>query len=311
LRGNDPGHCIAIAAALEQGARHPAAQALMRAAANSGYPQAVGIAEPRDIAGEGVEATIHGRRIRVGRVEFVAAIANGSSPPELQGIDPSALALALGDEDGWIALFTLADRLRPEAARVIDELRRSGCQVWLLSGDRAPVAEQVGRALAVDGVTAEARPEDKLAFVRKLQQRGAVVAMVGDGVNDAPVLAQAQVSIALDSGSYLAQSSADLVLAEHGLAGLGEAVAVARKAQRIIRQNFLWALLYNAIAIPAAALGQVTPLVASVGMAASSALVVANALRAAHPALWGSNRRAATTRERLMPASSVYAVRTH
>jgi Cu2+-exporting ATPase len=260
--------------------------ALVRASERSGGAAPERLSNAYDVAGEGVEATYRGRKVRIGRPEFVAAICGGPKPPELSFVADHVQVIALGDENGWIALFTLSDSVRPEARRLVRGLQQQGRKVWLLTGDRKTVAEHVGRELGVDGVVGDARPEDKLDFVRRLQSHLGEVAMVGDGVNDAPVLAQAQVSIALGSGADLAQSNADLVLAECGLERLDEAVSVARKAQQVIKQNFAWALAYNAIAVPAAVLGYVTPLIASIGMATSSAVVVANALRAAHPALW-------------------------
>jgi P-type Cu2+ transporter len=277
--------CLALAAALEADSRHPLAKALTEAATREPLDAVRGLRDVRDVAGDGVEALLRGRRMRIGRPAFVAELA-GAVPTQLAYVADHVQVIALGDEQGWIALFTLSDTLRPEARTLVRALRAEGRSVWLLTGDRASVAAHTARELGIDGVKAEARPEDKLAFVRELQDAGAVVAMVGDGVNDAPVLAQAQVSVAMGSGADIAQTSADVVLASNSLGRLQDAIQVARKAERIIGQNLAWASVYNVIAVPAAVLGWVSPLIASVGMAASSAIVVANAVRAAHPALW-------------------------
>ena len=161
----------------------------------------------------------------------------------------------------------------------ICELEAGGRTVCLLSGDRRETVAHVARELGIGTVVGEAGPEAKLAFVRELQQRGAVVAMVGDGVNDAPVLGQAQVSIAMGGGTDLAHTSADMVLLTDDLGRLSAAFDTARDTLRIIRQNLAWAAAYNALAIPLAMAGWITPLLAGIGMAASSLAVVGNALR--------------------------------
>jgi Cu2+-exporting ATPase len=278
--------CLALAAALESDARHPVARALVEAAGNEGELLRPRVAAAHDFAGDGVEAMLQGRRMRIGRPGFVAMLHGRPLPDELNFVAGHVQVVALGDEEGWIALFTLSDGIRPEARALVRALQADGRTVCLLSGDRAQVAHHVAQELGITVVESGARPEDKVEFVRRLQQGGAIVAMVGDGVNDAPVLAQAQVSVALGSGADLAQIHADIVLAKAGIGHLQDALAVARRCERVIAQNLAWAVLYNVVAVPAAALGQVSPLVASVGMAASSVVVVLNALRAAHPVLW-------------------------
>jgi Cu2+-exporting ATPase len=151
--------------------------------------------------------------------------------------------------------------------------------VCLLSGDRQNPVEHVAHQLGIAMARGGARPEDKLAFVRELQARGAVVAMIGDGVNDAPVLAGAQVSVALGGGTQLAQSGADMIVMSERLDALIAAVRVAQRTRRVIRQNLAAAVAYNALALPLAAFGFVTPLIAALGMSLSSLMVVGNALR--------------------------------
>ena len=168
---------------------------------------------------------------------------------------------------------------RAEARAAIEALSSLGIRVHLLSGDEARVASHVAQQLGIAKVTARALPEAKQAYVRALQDNGHRVAMVGDGINDAPVLAQADVSIAMGGGADLAQLRADAVLLSDNLLDLVAAVKVARRTRRVVRQNVGWALAYNAIAIPLAFAGLVTPLVAGIGMSASSLAVVANALR--------------------------------
>jgi P-type Cu2+ transporter len=191
--------------------------------------------------------------------------------------------VALGDEHGWIALFLLDDVVRHDAAALIRDLEAGGAQVSLLSGDRRQRVAHTAFELGIADYAGGATPEDKLAYVEKLQARGAVVAMVGDGVNDAPVLARAQVSIAPGSGTELAQVSADIILLTDRLEVLADTVHAARRTLRVIRQNLGWAVAYNAVALPLAMAGFVTPLVAAIGMSASSLLVVLNALQLVSP----------------------------
>ena len=185
----------------------------------------------------------------------------------------------LGTEGAWLARFELADRLKADAQRTVDWFRARGCRVILLSGDAAAVTRSVGAALAMDEAHGGMLPHEKMAFVQELQRNGAIVTMVGDGINDAAVLRAADVSFAMGSGAALAQSHADAVLLAGSLQSLLDADRSARDCMRVIRQNLAWASVYNLVAIPAAAFGVLTPWMAGLGMSASSALVVLNALR--------------------------------
>ena len=187
--------------------------------------------------------------------------------------------IALGDETGWLALFRFADEIRPQAAAMVSALRASGRRVVLLTGDAVPVANSVAKALGIDEVVAATTPQGKLDHVLCLQSGGSVVAMVGDGVNDAPVLAQAQVSIAMGCGSQLARTQADLVLLSENFEHLSRGVVLAHRTLRIIRQNLAWSFVYNLVALPLAMAGFVTPWMAGIGMSGSSLLVVLNSLR--------------------------------
>jgi len=178
-----------------------------------------------------------------------------------------------------LAWFALGDTPRAQAHQLIDDLKNLGVRIHLYSGDRAENVQQLARELGIDDAQGGMLPQDKLAAVRALQQAGAIVAMTGDGVNDAPVLAQAQVSIAVDQGAEAAQAAADMVLLSSEIGRLADGVKLARKAQGVIRQNLAWSVFYNALAIPAAAMGYVTPWMAGIGMSLSSLLVVLNAMR--------------------------------
>ncbi len=269
--------CLRLAARLEQGSEHALARALC-AAAGEGTNAAV--EELRHEPGGGVEGIIDGVRYRLGRPPYAAVLAQGSMPDAVASlIARGDTIITLASTEGWQAAFAVGDELRPEAAGMIRELRALGKRVHLLSGDAPEAARRVASLAGIATVEAGVSPAGKVAYVRALQQRGAVVAMVGDGVNDAPVLAQAQVSIAMGEGTEVAQASADMVLMAGSLANLTEGVRVSRRTRNVIRENLVWALAYNLVALPLAVLGHVTPWLAAIGMSASSLLVVLNALR--------------------------------
>ena len=269
--------CLAYAAALEAWSEHPVGRALAEAV-HGAHPVATAV---RTYAGDGVEGSVGGRLLRIGRPQFVAELHRQPMPREIDYAPDAVSVVALGDAGGWIALFMLDDVLRHDAAAMIRSLAEDGVTVSLLSGDRPQRARHTAAELGIAEFRGGATPVDKLEYVRALQDKGAVVAMVGDGVNDAPVLAQAQVSIAPGGGTPLAQVSADIILMGDRLAAISETVRASRHALRVIRQNLAWAVAYNAIALPLAIAGLVTPLVAAIGMSSSSLVVVLNALRLA------------------------------
>src|SRR5690606_6054075 len=188
-------------------------------------------------------------------------------------------ALWLGDGTRAAARFVLHESVRPDAAGVLQRLRGLGLRPHLSSGDAPAAVAAVAQALGIGDAHARQSPDDKLALVRRLQAEGRVVAMVGDGLNDAPVLAGADVSLAMDTGAALAQRAADLVMTGPTLGRIPAAVEIARRTRRVIRQNFGWALGYNLLALLLAAAGWVTPWIAALGMAGSSLVVTLNALR--------------------------------
>jgi Cu2+-exporting ATPase len=310
LAAGDASRALALAVAMERDSRHPIASAFLAANGERRCETILGLQDVRDVAGRGIEAVHRGRRLRIGRADFVAELTGTPVPDAVDEVAEHLQVVVLGGEDGWIALFTLNDRLRPRTRRLIASLRAEGREVLLLTGDRESIAHYTARELGIARVHAGARPEDKHRLVRELQDGGTVVAMIGDGVNDAPVLAQAQVSVAMGGGADLARASADVILGDSALERLQDIIDVARKTRRVIAENLFWATVYNLVAVPAAVTGVVTPLMASVGMAASSLVVVVNALRAAHPALWRpmSSEPAALSGMPQSPRPSVNAV---
>ena len=264
--------CLQIAAALEAGSAHPLAQALLAAAG----PSTLVASELRHFAGEGIEGSVDGVRYRLGNAGFVGSMASRFLQPAVaSGVSP----VWLGCDSGVMARFDLADGLRDDAAAVVARFIAAGKQVVLLSGDLQAVADDVARTLGIASALGAQLPDQKLAYVQGLQREGAVVAMVGDGINDAAVLRAADVSFAMGGGAVLAQSSADAVLLSGRLSALADAAEGAAATMAVVRQNLAWAMVYNTLAIPAAALGWLNPWMSGVGMSLSSMLVVANALR--------------------------------
>ena len=274
LANHERARYVAVAAALEVGCTHPIAQALRGAAVPSVIAHDT-VAMP----GNGIEGIIEGRRHRFGRPEWVAGLHRQAVPAFARTVAANTVALALGDESGWLAWFTFADAVRVGAPQLVATLQKMGIAVSLLSGDRNETVSHVAQAIGIAKYRGDARPADKLAEIASLQRGGAIVAMVGDGINDAPSLAQADVSLSFGSAATLTQWTADVILADDDPLRVAEAIARARQTLRVIRQNLTWAFGYNLVAIPLAATGHLTPLAAALGMSVSSLLVVANAMR--------------------------------
>jgi Cu2+-exporting ATPase len=272
---------VRLAAELELGSGHPVARALTGAARDTPGMPAVCATKLAHSAGEGVEGEIDGERLRIGTAAFVGTLVG---KPLAQSAFPEHThsQVLLGRSGEWLARIDLDDALRPDARAALDALRAAGARIHVLSGDVSAAVHATARELglsAADNVQAQATPQRKLDYVEALQRNGCVVAMVGDGINDAPVLAQAALSIAMGGGTDLARANADMVLLSGRLTALAEGLGVARMTRRIIRQNIAWAIVYNAIAVPLAMMGWISPWAAALGMSASSLLVVGNAAR--------------------------------
>ena len=272
LGGEPRERCLAIAAGVEAASEHPLGQAIAAAGAPG-----VRAADARNFPGEGIEALVEGRRYRVGTLRFAAALGPGGAAP---AADPGTdTTVWLGGESGVLASFRLGDETRREAEDALAALRSLGVRTHLLSGDGENAVREVARRLNVSFVEADAEPARKRQYVAELQRRGRIVAMVGDGVNDAPVLAQADVALAMGGGARLAQQRADAVLVSRDLRDLPRAIAQARRTLRVVRQNIAWAFAYNLLVLPLAIAGALTPWAAALGMSASSLVVALNALR--------------------------------
>lgn len=262
LEGIDEAAALTIAAALEEDSGHPLAAAFADIAVQR---TAVLVTT---LSGLGVQGHVDGRLWRLGRADWAAG----------RGDDG---AVWLGDGTQAIARFQVSERARADAAPALAALRAQGLRIHLASGDGEGAVQRLAHALDIGDAHARQSPLDKLALVKRLQAEGRIVAMVGDGLNDAPVLAGADVSIAMGEGAPLAQRAADLVTLRPSLLRIADAVHVARTSRRLVAQNLAWAIGYNVLALPLAAAGMVTPWIAALGMAVSSLAVTLNALRLA------------------------------
>ncbi len=267
--------CNALASGLEASSEHPIAQAIQQL---SSKPQS--FVQLSAESGRGVEGKLNNKTYRIGTQSYVAELVGEKKLKQAKSeISSLETTVYLGAKSQWLAIFDLQDEIRKEAKQCIDKLQSMGIKVSLLSGDNPQAVKAVSQALGIETASAELLPVDKLAQVQQYQSQGEVVAMIGDGVNDAPVLAAADVSIAMGSGSQLAQASADMILLSENLSQLPSSIQLSKRMQNIIRQNFGWAIVYNLVAIPLAAMGWVLPWMAAIGMSMSSLVVVLNALR--------------------------------
>ncbi|KQB55335.1 carbonate dehydratase [Pseudomonas endophytica] len=268
LRDLSSDQCLALAAALENRSEHPIARAFGRA------PHAA--KDVHSTPGLGLEGLVGEHRLRIGQPRFVCELSH-CPIPEMPN-EPGQWLL-LGDTEGVLAWLVLDDRLRADAPKLLAACNARGWRTLLLSGDSSPMVASVAAELGIDEAQGGLSPDDKLRVLKDLHAQGRTVLMLGDGVNDVPVLAAADISVAMGSATDLAKTSADAVLLSNHLGALVQAFSLARRTRRVIIENLLWASVYNGLMLPFAALGWITPVWAAVGMSISSLIVVLNALR--------------------------------
>lgn len=259
---------LAIAAALETGSRHPIAAAFAVFADNALVTE-----EVHHEVGFGVRGRIDGTDYLIGNAVFTGASIDSRDPTQ-----KIWLARSCNEQLEVLASFEIQDNIRQDSKATVEMLKQQGCRISIASGDSSGHVHQLAKELGIDDVHSGLTPADKLALVTRLQQHNRV-AMFGDGINDAPVLAGADLSVAMGSGSAIAKNSADLILLGDHLSRFTQAVSVAKLTTQIIRQNLAWALGYNALILPLAVTGHVAPYIAAIGMSASSLIVVGNSLR--------------------------------
>ncbi len=269
----------AVTLALSSSSMHPVSKALADAiSSRPGKAHSPDyLTDIVEIAGGGVEGRLHGRRIRLGNLHFVQELhgLQYDIPSHLSGKTVSAL----GDESGTLVLYGLEDSLREDALEAVSILQNKNKEIILLSGDRLDVVRAIALQCGIANYHGDLSPADKYEFVKHLQESGAVVVMIGDGMNDGPVLSLADVSVAMGQGAPLSQSRSDLLLMSNRLNDLAYAVKVSVMSLKLIRQNLGWAIVYNLVAIPAAVMGVLEPWHAALGMSLSSLVVVLNGLR--------------------------------
>lgn len=262
-----------LATALERKSEHPLASAFAELD-DSGYlPENIKI-----FPGEGIEGNLNGQLYRLGQLTFVQAISTAQEATVAKSAE-QGIIIYLADTNGLIGKLTLIDEIREDAAAVIKQLQGQGLEVSIVSGDSTPEVQRVAEQLQIKQWQARQLPADKLEIIRKYQHQNETVLMVGDGINDAPVLAGADVSMAMSSATHLAKNSADFIVTINSLIAVPEALEIAKRSKRIIRQNLSWALLYNLLAVPLAVTGMISPWMAVIGMSLSSLIVVINAAR--------------------------------
>jgi Cu+-exporting ATPase len=257
VNGATRSEVLRFAGAVEAASEHPIAQAVVRAA-ESEVGELPAVSGFRNVPGVGVRGIVDGHEVDVGR-------SDGGITVSWDGLPRATLVVR--------------DRVKPTSAEAIDELERLGLTPVLLTGDSRETAERIGREVGIERVLAEVYPEGKVAEVRRLQEAGQVVAMVGDGVNDAPALAQADLGLSIGTGTDVAIEASDLTLVSGDLRAAGDAIRLARRTLRTIKGNLFWAFAYNVAAIPLAVAGVLNPIIAAAAMAASSLFVVTNSLR--------------------------------
>jgi len=276
--------CLQYATALERHSEHPIARALEEAWEKKTVPilkEKINANKVSNTPGAGLQGEIAGKVYFIGTPAFISEQAGLTlQVAQLQNLQSEGNTLVLlADIHTIYSAFVLGDDIRAGARELIQSLQQQGQSVSLLSGDHAYAAWRVAKAVGIKEVSYALTPKDKVQQVKALQKHGEIVAMIGDGVNDAPVLAQAQISIAMGSGTQVARASADMILLTEQLPHLLTGIKMARRTLKIIRQNVVWAIGYNVLALPAAAVGWVAPWMAAIGMSCSSLFVVVNALR--------------------------------
>jgi len=272
--GTDRSEVLQRAASVESRSEHPVGEAIVAAA-----PDIQPVSGFQNLPGLGVRATVAGVEVVVGRIQLFDEVHEGLLAAMAEAEDTGGTAVLAGWDGTARGVLVVADRIRPTSAEAVAAFRDLGLDVTLLTGDNARTAQAVASAVGIDRVVAEVMPEDKDAEIQRLQAEGQVVAMVGDGINDAPALARSDLGIAVGTGTDVAIETSDLTIVSGDLRAVADAIALSRQTLATIKGNLFWAFAYNTAAIPLAALGILNPMIAAGAMGFSSVFVVTNSLR--------------------------------
>jgi len=277
--GTSKSELLALAASVESGSPHPIGKAIRDHAVAGGIACPAGT-ELKAVAGGGVTGSVEGEPVAVGSARFLADLEVSGIPDEIP-VPAGGVAVYVSRAGRYLGALVLKDRMRDDAPELITYFRRAGIRTLLLSGDRQESAELAARSLGIDAGLGGLSPAQKASYLGALRQKGATVLMVGDGINDAPALSAADIGCAVAGGTDIAIETSDLVLVRPDLVRLADAHRMARRTMGVVRQNLLWAFLYNIVGIPLAMTGSLTPIYAAAAMALSSVCVVGNSLRLA------------------------------
>jgi len=281
LNGTSENDLLTLAATAERGSEHPLGQAVVKAAQERGLP--LGQQQSFEAeSGRGVRAVVDGKTVLVGSPRFIREQGHDLTAwtAQIEALQGKARTVVLTLVDGGLAgILGIADTVKEGSREAIQSLKALGLDVVMITGDNALTAQAIAREVGIERVLAEVLPEQKVERVKQLQAEGQQTAMVGDGINDAPALAQANVGIAIGTGTDIAMEASDVTLVSGDLQGVARAIGLSRATMRTIYQNLFWAFIYNIILIPVAMAGALIPMLAAAAMATSSVFVVSNSLR--------------------------------
>lgn len=278
----DNNKLLSIAASLEKSSEHPLGEAIVEYAEKNNI-EISQVREFNSITGRGIEGIVDNEKILVGNIALLEENNIELSKEEIKEIENYQIQgrtpLLIGDKNNLLGIITVADEVKPTSKEAIDELKEMGIEIYMLTGDSEATAKTIGKEIGIDHIIAEVLPQDKSSKVKELKEKGHIVGMVGDGINDAPALAESNIGFAIGTGTDIAMEASDITIINGDLKSIAKSIKLSHRTMRTIKQNLFWAFFYNSIGIPVAALGFLNPMIAGAAMAFSSVSVVTNSLR--------------------------------